>query len=63
MRFYQLNLPLIKLTLKEFPFSWSIECEQSFQKLKKKLTTALFLIIPDHTQSYEVFCNAYVRGL
>ncbi|XP_058766746.1 uncharacterized protein LOC131640358 [Vicia villosa] len=44
-------------------FEWDSECEESFQKLKKKLTTAPVLVIPDPDRSYEVFCDASKRGL
>ncbi|XP_058766107.1 uncharacterized mitochondrial protein AtMg00860-like [Vicia villosa] len=47
MGFAKLALPLTKLTRKEVAFEWNSECEQSFQKLKKKLTTAPVLVTPD----------------
>ncbi|XP_058761197.1 uncharacterized protein LOC131634544 [Vicia villosa] len=62
MGFAKLALPLTKLTRKEVAFEWNSECEQSFQKLKKKLTTAPVLVIPDPNRSYEVFCDASKKG-
>ena len=59
----QLDLPLTKLTRKEVSFGWNENCEKSFQKLESKLTTASTLLIPDHTQSYGVFCDASNKGL
>ncbi|XP_058726825.1 uncharacterized protein LOC131598218 [Vicia villosa] len=56
-------LPLTRLTRKEVAFEWDSECEESFQKLKKKLTTAPVLVIPDPDRSYEVFCDASKKGL
>ncbi|XP_058784390.1 uncharacterized protein LOC131659182 [Vicia villosa] len=62
MGFAKLALPLTKLTRKEVAFEWDSECEQSFQKLKKKLTTAPVLVILDPNRSYEVFCDASKKG-
>ncbi|XP_072060306.1 uncharacterized mitochondrial protein AtMg00860-like [Arachis hypogaea] len=44
--FLQLTLPLTKLTRKDAPFVWPSECEESFQALKHKLTTAPVLLLP-----------------
>ncbi|MCH83668.1 retrotransposon protein, partial [Trifolium medium] len=63
MRFSQIALPMTRLTRKETPFVWNEECEQSFQKLKEKLTKAPVLTIPDPTQKYEVYCDASKKGL
>ncbi|XP_058781646.1 uncharacterized protein LOC131655860 [Vicia villosa] len=63
MGFAKLALPLTKLTRKEVEFEWDSECEQSFQKLKKKLTTAPVLVIPNPNRSYEVLCDASKKGL
>src|ERR1051325_784248 len=58
MGFSKLELPMTRLTRKEVSFYWDSECERSFQRLKKKLTTAPILIIPNPKKSYEVFCDA-----
>lgn len=42
---------------------WDSKCEQSFSKLKEKLTTAHVLIILYPTKPYEVFYNASKKGL
>lgn len=63
MRLSQLALPLTRLICKEVPFSWNSECEQSFCKLKEKLTTAPIQIILDPTQKYEVFCYTSEKWL
>jgi len=41
--------PLTKLTHKEVRFNWSKECEESFQELKGRLTSALVLALPSRT--------------
>ena len=39
------------------------KCEDSFQELKKKLTTAPVLVMPDVTKSFDVYCDASRLGL
>ncbi|XP_058765537.1 uncharacterized protein LOC131639035 [Vicia villosa] len=63
MGFSKLALPMTRLTRKEVSFEWNSDCERSFQRLKKKLTTAPVLIIADPDKSYEVFCDASKKGL
>ncbi|WMV54455.1 hypothetical protein MTR67_047840 [Solanum verrucosum] len=38
---------LTNLTKKEIPFEWTKKCNESFQKLKTLLTTAIILALPD----------------
>ena len=38
-------------------------CEEAFQELKKRLTTAPILIVPDMGQGYTVYCDASRDGL
>ena len=38
--------PLTQLTGKSSPFIWSVECEQSFQVLRNKLTSAEIMAYP-----------------
>nr|XP_025664824.1 uncharacterized protein LOC112763343 [Arachis hypogaea] len=45
--FSRIALPMMKLTRKEVPFVWTSECEESFQTLKQKLTSAPVLILPE----------------
>jgi hypothetical protein len=45
------------------PFEWDEECEKSFRTLKKKLTQAPILTIPDPKKKYIVFCDASSKGL
>ncbi|MCI40551.1 RNA-directed DNA polymerase (Reverse transcriptase), partial [Trifolium medium] len=61
--FSKLTLPLTKLTRKEHAFVWDVDCEKSFQELKKRLTTAPVLIFPDAKESFVVYCDASKMGL
>jgi len=63
MKFSQIALPLTRLTRKDALFEWDEECEKSFRTLKKKLTKALILAIPDPEKRYIVFCDASSKGL
>ncbi|XP_070029059.1 uncharacterized mitochondrial protein AtMg00860-like [Nicotiana sylvestris] len=61
--FSSISTPLTKLTHKGAKFQWTEACEQSFQELKKRLTTALVLTLPDGTEGYVVYCDASRIGL
>ena len=61
--FSQIALPLTRLTRKNAPFEWTPECKRSFQELKEKLTTAPVLILPNPHGPFEVYCDAFRKGL
>ena len=61
--FSRLALPLMKLTRKEQEFIWDEACERSFQELKRRLTSAPVLTLPDPEKKFEVFCDASGQGL
>ncbi|XP_070057183.1 uncharacterized protein [Nicotiana tomentosiformis] len=50
--FSSIATPLTRLTQKGAPFRWFDEREDSFQKHKTALTTALFLVLPSTSGSY-----------
>ena len=39
--------PMMRLTRKEVMFDWDDRCEEAFQELKRRLTTAPILIVSD----------------
>ena len=49
---------MIELTKKDKTFVWTEAYEKSFQELKKRLTTAPVLILPDIHKDFVVFCDA-----
>ena len=61
--FSQLVAPLMKLTRKQVKFEWNDLCEQAFQELKMRITSAPILIVPKKQQMYTVYCNASKDGL
>ena len=61
--FSRLAAPMTRLTRKEVKFDWDDRCEEAFQELKRRLTTAPILIVPDRGQDYTVYCDASRAGL
>ncbi|TYK05214.1 reverse transcriptase [Cucumis melo var. makuwa] len=61
--FSRLALPLTALTRKNAKFEWSHKCEQSFQKLKKRLVPAPILALPVTRKDYVIYCDASRLGL
>ena len=57
--FSWLAAPMTRLTQKEVKFEWSDLYEKAFQTLKRRLTSALILIVPERGQRYTVFCDAF----
>jgi len=55
--------PLTQLTRKDQPFSWTEKCEECFEEMKRCLTTALVLVIPNIENKFEVYCDASYLGL
>ena len=54
---------MTELLKKDTKFKWTEECEASFQELKKRLTTAPVLILPDIRKDLQVYCDASRLGL
>ncbi|XP_068483219.1 uncharacterized protein [Phaseolus vulgaris] len=61
--FSRVVAPLTQLTRKDQPFAWTDRCEQSFIELRKRLTSAPVLVIPDTGKPFEVYCDASHQGL
>ena len=61
--FSKITAPMTKLTRKEVKFDWDDRCEEAFQELKRRLTSAPILIVPDRGQRYTVYCDASRPGL
>jgi hypothetical protein len=49
---------MMELLEKDKEFKWMSACESSFQELKKRLTTALVLVMPDMEKSFSIYCDA-----
>ncbi|XP_070046048.1 uncharacterized protein [Nicotiana tomentosiformis] len=55
--------PLTKLTQKAVKFQWSYACEQSFQELKKRLTTTPVLTLPTAKQDEDLYLVKLKEGV
>nr|GEY62426.1 reverse transcriptase domain-containing protein [Tanacetum cinerariifolium] len=56
--FSKIARPMTRLLEKDTPFSFSQECVEVFQTLKRKLTEAPILIAPDWDMPFELMCDA-----
>ena len=54
--FSRLAAPMTRLTRKEVKFVWDDSRERAFQELKRRLTSAPILIVPERGQRYTVYC-------
>ncbi|MBJ4159990.1 Ty3/Gypsy family RNase HI domain-containing protein, partial [Salmonella enterica subsp. enterica serovar Typhimurium] len=61
--FSKIAKPMTELLKKDTKFLWSDACEESFQVLKERLTTAPVLVLPDIQRSFDIYCDASRRGL
>ena len=61
--FSKIAAPMTRLTRKEVKFDWDDRCEEAFHELKRRLTFAPILIVPDRGQGYTVYCDASRAGL
>ena len=55
-------LPLTQLTCKGKAVVWDVHYENSFNELKKRLTTAPFLILSKSDEPFVVYCDASKLG-
>ncbi|WVZ50491.1 hypothetical protein U9M48_001737 [Paspalum notatum var. saurae] len=61
--FSKIAKPMTSLLEKGVPFIWSKERQVAFDELKKRLTTAPVLTLPNLTKSFTVYCDASKEGL
>ncbi|WVZ81069.1 hypothetical protein U9M48_028493 [Paspalum notatum var. saurae] len=61
--FSKIAKPMTSLLEKGVPFIWTKERQAAFDELKKRLTTAPVLTLPDLTKSFTVYCDASKEDL
>jgi hypothetical protein len=61
--FSKIAKPMTELLKNNTKFEWSEACEKSFQELKKRLTMAPVLTLPDIKKDFVVYCDASKQGL
>jgi hypothetical protein len=61
--FSKIAKPMTALLAKKVEFKWTPACQESFETLKKKLTTTPVLILPNVHKPFLVHCDASYTGL
>jgi hypothetical protein len=61
--FSKISKAMTELLEKDRKLEWTPTCEASFQELKKRLTTAPILVMPDMEKSFSIYCDASGQGL
>ncbi len=61
--FSKIARPLTNLLHKGVKFQWTDKCQESFQALKDKLTSAPVLAPPDTKKDFVIYCDASRQGL
>ena len=61
--FSSLPAPLTALTKKGKKYEWTEKCEESFQELKRRLTSAPILTIPNGEEGFVIYNDASKIGL
>ena len=56
--FSKLAKPMTALLEKNAKFVWSEKCQANFKELKKRLTMALVLVLPDLSKNFSIYCDA-----
>jgi hypothetical protein len=54
---------MMKLLKKDKAFEWPVECQASFEELRKCLTLAPVLVLLDLTKKFNIYYDASHRGL
>jgi hypothetical protein len=61
--FSKIAKPMTALLPEKVEFKWTPEFQESFEALKKKLTTTPMLILTDVHKPFSVYCDASYTGL
>ena len=61
--FSKIAAPLTKLTRKDVKYDWVDACQQSFEELKGRLTSAPVLALPNGRDGFVVYSDASWQGL
>jgi hypothetical protein len=61
--FSKIAKPMLKLLEMNKASEWTAECQASFEELRKRLTSAPVLVLPDQTKKFDIYCDASHRGL
>jgi hypothetical protein len=56
--FSKIVKPMMKLLDKNKALEWIVECQASFEELRKRLTSAPVLVLPDLTKKFDIYFDA-----
>jgi hypothetical protein len=56
--FSKIAKPMTRLLEKNKDFDWTVEYQANFEELKKQLTSAPMLILPNITKKFDIYCDA-----
>jgi hypothetical protein len=54
---------MTKLLEKNKAFEWTAECQASFEEIRKRLTSAPVLVLPDLTKKFDIYYDVSRQGL
>jgi hypothetical protein len=63
LNFSKILKHITELLKKCIKYIWSKQCDETFQTLKKLLTTSLVLAQPNIAKPFDIYCDASVTGL
>jgi hypothetical protein len=61
--FSKIAKPMTALLGNKVEFKWTQKCQEAFEAMKEKLTTAPVLVLPDVHKPFSVYCDACYTGL
>jgi hypothetical protein len=61
--FSKIAKPMTALLANKLEFKWTQKCQEAFQALKEKLTTAPVLVLPDVHKPFSMYCDTCYTGL
>jgi hypothetical protein len=61
--FSKIDKPMTRLLEKNKAFEWTVKCQAIFEELKRRLTSAPVLVLPDLTKKFDIYCDASRQGL
>ncbi|GKC83574.1 putative reverse transcriptase domain-containing protein, partial [Tanacetum coccineum] len=61
--FSKIAKPMTELTQRDRKFDWGEDQETAFQLLKQKLCAARILALPEGSDDFVVYCDAFIKGL
>jgi hypothetical protein len=61
--FSNIAKPMMNLLEKNKAFERTTKCQASFEELRKRLTSAPVLVLPDLTKKFDIYCDASRQGL